>query len=111
MPYYDYLCDDCGPFTGFARMDDYNKPQACPHCAAEAPRVLLSVPAFANMDGARRTAFATNERASHEPKSTKKHGAGCSCCSGSSKKMPSRTLHRPDGSKSFPAARPWMISH
>jgi hypothetical protein len=25
--------------------------------------------------------------------------------------MPSRTMHRADGSKSFPSARPWMISH
>lgn len=26
-------------------------------------------------------------------------------------KMGSKTLHRPDGSKSFPTKRPWMISH
>lgn len=111
MPYYDYLCDDCGPFTEFATMADFDKPCACPTCAAQAKRVLLRAPLLANMDGTRRTAFATNERASHEPKSTRKHGPGCSCCSGGSKRMPSRTLHRADGSKSFPTARPWMISH
>ncbi len=111
MPYYDYSCPDCGPFTGFAAMADFDKPCACPTCAATSPRVLLRAPAFANMDGTTRTAMATNERAQHAPKSTRSHGPGCGCCSSSSKKLPSRTLHRPDGSKSFPSARPWMISH
>jgi putative FmdB family regulatory protein len=109
MPYYDYLCDDCGPFTERASMSDFDKPCDCPTCGATAPRVLLRAPILANMDGAKRTAHATNERAQHEPKSTRSHGPGCGCCS--SKSKPSRTLHRPDGSKSFPSARPWMISH
>lgn len=111
MPYYDYLCSDCGPFTDFASMADFDKPSACPHCAQLAERALLQAPLLANMDSGRRIAFATNERASHAPKSTKSHGPGCSCCSGGGKKMPNRTLHRADGSKSFPSARPWMISH
>lgn len=111
MPYYDYMCDDCGPFTERAAMAEFDSPCACPTCGEPAPRVLLRAPILANMDGARRTAFATNERARHAPKSTRSHGPGCSCCSGGGKSMPSRTLHRPDGSKSFPSARPWMISH
>lgn len=111
MPYYDYLCAECGPFTAMAAMADFDKPCGCPACGDDAPRALFTAPQLATMDGSRRGAFATNERARHEPKSTRKHGPGCGCCSGSSKKMPSKTLHRPDGSKSFPAARPWMISH
>ncbi|TCS59937.1 FmdB family zinc ribbon protein [Primorskyibacter sedentarius] len=109
MPYYDYQCDTCGPFTELGSMATFDQPCACPDCGASARRVLLQAPILANMDKARRTAFATNERAAHEPKSTRSHGPGCGCCSG--KKKPSRTLHRPDGSKSFPTARPWMISH
>ncbi|MDD9727768.1 zinc ribbon domain-containing protein [Roseovarius sp. SK2] len=111
MPYYDYSCPECGPFTDFAAMADFDKPCVCPTCAASSPRVLLRAPAFANMDGSKRAAMATNERSQHVPKSTRSHGPGCSCCSASSKKLPSRTLHRADGSKSFPSSRPWMISH
>ncbi|MFW2589996.1 FmdB family zinc ribbon protein [Sagittula sp. SSi028] len=110
MPYYDYLCDACGPFTESAPMADFDKPCDCPACGTAAPRVLLQAPRFANMDAGRRTAFATNERSQHAPKSSRAHPPGCGCCSGTSKTA-SRTLHRPDGSKSFPSARPWMISH
>lgn len=110
MPYYDYLCEDCGPFTNYAPMSAFDQPCACPTCASEAPRVLFTAPKIAGMDKSRRTAFETNERAQHEPKRSG-HGAGCSCCSGGGKKKSSGTLYRPDGSKSFPAKRPWMISH
>jgi putative FmdB family regulatory protein len=37
------------------------------------------------------------------------HGPGCSCCSGGARR--SRTAKAADGKKSFPSARPWMISH
>jgi hypothetical protein len=62
------------------------------------------------MDGATRNAHATNERSAHAPKSSKSlgHGSGCSCCSG---KKPSKAIYRADGGKTFPSARPWMISH
>ncbi|MDF1803324.1 FmdB family zinc ribbon protein [Thalassovita sp.] len=112
MPYYDYLCEDCGPFTEYTSMANFDRPCACPSCSQMAGRAILRAPNLANMNGSRRTAFATNEKAQHAPKSTKSHGPGCSCCSSSaSKSLPSRTLHRADGSKSFPSARPWMISH
>ncbi|MDR7030580.1 hypothetical protein J2X08_004081 [Rhizobium rosettiformans] len=63
------------------------------------------------MDKATRTAIGTNEKAAHEPKTSKSlgHRAGCSCCSGAPKK--SKTVYRADGAKAFPSARPWMISH
>lgn len=111
MPVYEYQCRECGPFAALRPMAEYADPQPCPDCAGSSPRVMLTAPAMAGMDPARRTAFATNERSQHAPKSSKSlgHGAGCSCCSSS---KPSRkTLYRPDGSKSFPSARPWMISH
>ena len=111
MPNYDYSCESCGPFTQFAAMADFDKPCACPACGAASRRVLLTAPKLAQVSSTIRNAHETNERARHEPKSTRKHGPGCSCCSGGLTSKPSRTLHRPDGSKSFPTARPWMISH
>ena len=112
MPVYDYECQSCGTFTALRPMSEAGADCDCPHCGEAARRVFLSVPHFALMETGLRTAHSTNERARHEPKSSAsghQHGPGCSCCSG--KSMPSRTLHRPDGSKSFPSARPWMISH
>lgn len=110
MPVYEYACEECGPFAALRPMAEYADPQACPDCGSSSPRVMLTAPMLANMDAGRRTAFATNERSQHEPKSTKKHGAGCSCCSGSKKKG-RLTWYGKDGSKSFPTSRPWMISH
>ena len=110
MPVYDYACQTHGVFTALRPMSKSAEPCDCPDCGQTAQRVFVSVPNFALMDGGKRTAYATNERAAHAPKSSKTgHGAGCSCCSGAAK--PSRTLVRADGSKAFPSARPWMISH
>jgi len=111
MPVYEYECAECGPFAALRPMVQYADPHACPGCGSEAPRAMLSAPMLANMDAGRRTAFATNERSAHAPKSSKSlgHGAHCSCC-GSGKKS-RMTLYGKDGSKSFPSSRPWMISH
>jgi putative FmdB family regulatory protein len=108
MPVYDYQCRDCGVFTAFRPMSAFRDPCSCPDCGIEASRVFLTMPGVAGMDAVMRTAIATNERASHEPK--RSHGAGCSCCSGSAKK-PGKAATSPTGAKSFPKARPWMISH
>ncbi|MFZ5931934.1 MAG: FmdB family zinc ribbon protein [Pseudomonadota bacterium] len=111
MPVYDYLCDVCGPFTAMRPMAEYETPQTCPECSADAPR-SLSVPHFANMATERRHAFSTNERSAHAPQSSaeykSRHGANCSCCTGKGSRLTARAK---DGSKSFPASRPWMISH
>ncbi|WP_265519916.1 FmdB family zinc ribbon protein [Nitratireductor luteus] len=109
MPFYDYECAECGVFTALRPMAASAEPCDCPDCGASAPRVILRTPNFALMDPGMRTAHATNERSAASPKSTQAgHGPGCSCCSA---KPSSRTLTRPDGSKAFPAARPWMVSH
>lgn len=109
MPVYEYACAEHGVFEAMRPMSEFAAPCDCPDCGVAAPRVMVTVPRLALMDGGRRSAHATNERSAHEPKSTRKHGPGCSCCGGA--KTSSGTLHRPDGSKSFPAKRPWMISH
>lgn len=110
MPNYDYNCPDCGPFTENRPMAQSAEPCACPVCGTSAPRALFSTPFFSQMDGATRSAIATNERSAHAPKTAKSlgHGPGCTCC-GSNK--PSKAIYRADGAKTFPSARPWMISH
>ncbi|WP_340151489.1 zinc ribbon domain-containing protein [uncultured Sneathiella sp.] len=109
MPIYRYSCENCGPFDDMAHISDYAKPGCCPTCGANAPR-MMSAPRLAIMEAGTRHAHATNEKSAHEPKKSS-HGPGCGCCGGGGKKINSGTLHRPDGSKSFPAKRPWMISH
>ncbi|MGA0533547.1 FmdB family zinc ribbon protein [Hansschlegelia sp. KR7-227] len=108
MPVYEYACAECGPFAALRPMSAFDAPHDCPDCGAEAPRVLLTAPALAGMDSARRRAAATNERSSNEPTRSKSHAPGCGCCSGRGLKTPAATV---GAAKSFPKARPWMISH
>lgn len=110
MPYYDYNCPDCGPFTEMRPMAVSGEPHACPACGTASPRAFFSTPFFSGLNAATRTAIATNERAQNEPKRSKSigHGPGCACCSAG---KPSKAVFRADGAKSFPSARPWMISH
>jgi putative FmdB family regulatory protein len=111
MAIYDYQCPDCGPFTAMRPMALSAEPCDCPDCGGPAPRAFFSVPFIAGMDPVQRAAHVTNEKARHAPRrGGSAHGPGCSCCSGGGKNSRS-TLLRSDGSKSFPAARPWMISH
>lgn len=109
MPVYEYECQACGPFEALRPMSAFEEPCTCPSCCAAAPRVLRTAPGLALMNGARRSAHATNERSADSPRK-QSHAPGCACCSGG-RKVGSKTLHRPDGSKSFPSKRPWMISH
>jgi putative FmdB family regulatory protein len=112
MPVYDYLCGRCGPFTEMRPMADCDLPHDCPGCGREAPRAFLTAPYFATMSAERRLAHATNERAAAAPHRLsdikKAHGAGCGCCTARSLRSTKRGRN---GAKSFPASRPWMISH
>lgn len=114
MPTYDYECAGCGGFDALRPLSQRDEPAACPECGAAAPRVFAAAPRLALLEGSTRRAMDVNERARHEPRSSRdyqrlKHPAGCGCCSGgrSSKK----TATAPNGAKSFPGHRPWMISH
>ena len=113
MPVYDYQCEACGSFSEMRPMAECEQPSECPQCGHDAPRVYLTAPYYAGMSSERRLAHATNERSAHAPSTLSalknKHGAGCACCSG--KKMSRTTRRGKNGSKSFPASRPWMISH
>jgi putative FmdB family regulatory protein len=114
MPIYEYDCPSCGPFDALGRIATSAEPHDCPRCGVSSPRVILTVPAVLAMDAGRRRAHATNEQSAHAPavstaeSRAHKHGPGCGCGTGVSK---SRTVTGADGSKAFPADRPWMISH
>ncbi|HEY0331616.1 MAG TPA: zinc ribbon domain-containing protein [Rhodopseudomonas sp.] len=112
MPVYDYLCDACGPFTEMRPMAECDAPHDCPQCEVSAPRVILTAPHFACMPASQRKAHATNERSAHAPQTAgeykARHGAHCGCCSGKAARLQTRSR---SGAKSFPTARPWMISH
>jgi putative FmdB family regulatory protein len=112
MPVYEYLCDECGPFTDMRPMAECDAPLACPQCAGVSPRVILTAPNFSCMTAASRKAHATNERSASAPKTLGEykasHGPGCGCCSTKPSRLVKQTR---SGAKSFPTARPWMISH
>lgn len=107
MPLYDYECPDCGSFSLMRGMEQFATPQECPSCGKESQR-MITLPALAMMPQARRNAFATNERASHEPRKVSgRHGPNCGCCR---QKTP-LTAQSVSAAKVFPSKRPWMISH
>ena len=113
MPTYDYACGGCGGFDAFRSMSQRDEPAACPECGAASPRVFAAAPRLALLDGGTRSAMDTNERARHEPKSSRdyarlRHPAGCGCCTPGRR---SATLTGANGNKAFPSKRPWMISH
>ena len=112
MPTYEYECRDCGGFDALRSVSRRDEPAACPKCGTASPRVMSAAPRLALMAGSTRSAIETNERARHEPKSSKdyqrlKHPSGCGCCSGKR----GATVTAANGVKGAPSRRPWMISH
>ena len=79
MPVYDYLCAACGPFSATRPMSAYAAPALC-KCGTDAPRALLTAPAFAGMASATRHAYATNEQSANAPTQSRRHPASCGCC-------------------------------
>jgi len=109
MPVYDYSCEACGPFTVLRPMAQFQDPHDCPDCGGACGRAFLTAPRIAGMDASLRAAHATNERSRHAPRRSGTHGAGCGCCA--PKGTGKTTAAAPAAAKSFPNARPWMISH
>jgi putative FmdB family regulatory protein len=113
MPTYDYACAGCGGFDAIRALARRDEPARCPDCGRASPRVFVTAPRLALMESGTRSAMATNERARHEPRSSRddarlKHPAGCGCCSTGKR---GATVTGANGNKAFPAKRPWMISH
>ena len=75
MPVYEYLCDDCGPFTDMRPMAECDAPQDCPRCESESPRVILTAPNFFCMPSDRRKAHAANERSANAPRTVDQYKA------------------------------------
>lgn len=117
MPVYDYKCRQHGLFNTLATMADSAKPAPCPTCRASSPRVIVLPSQIAAMDANQRAAQTRNERSRHEPvfstadrrSHDKEHSRACGC--GSVKSGKSMMFYTADGKKTFPSARPWMISH
>jgi len=112
MPMYDYLCKRCGPFTLMRPMAECELEADCPACARSSPRIIMTAPQLSTLSHERRSAAAANERSAHAPRTLSEvktaHRPGCACCIGKQSR-PGR--HGRNGAKSFPAKRPWMISH
>ena len=106
MPVYDYACEACGPFTVLRPMAQFQDPHECPDCGDSCKRAFLTAPRVSSMDAGLKAAHATNERSRHAPRRASGHGAGCGCCAPAKSKTSA-----PAVAKSFPKARPWMISH
>src|SRR4051812_32658626 len=86
MPTYDYACAGCGGFDAIRSLAQRDELAPCPDCGAASARVFVAALRLALMASGTRSAIATNERARHEPKSSRdyarlKHPAGCGCCS------------------------------
>lgn len=118
MPTYDYACPHCGGFDALRPLARRDEPAACPACGTASPRVLAAPARLACLDGRTRHALETNERSANQPRSSgeyadgrsgrPRHPAGCGCCTGGRR---SATVTAPNGTKSSPGKRPWMISH
>lgn len=122
MPLYDYKCREHGLFHELATMAESGDPKACPHCGTLSARVIVVPPVLRELAASMREALDRNERSRHQPvlstpeyrkemlaRHEHRHGKGCGCAD--------KPLNKPqvfftaDGNKTFPAARPWMISH
>lgn len=115
-----------GVFHELATVEQGDQPCACPICQTLSPRVILIPPEILAMAPARKKAMERNEKVAHEPrlfvpesmeevrerKKAARHGGGCGCHSHDDPGIrKSQVFYTADGSKIFPTARPWMISH
>ncbi len=74
MPFYSYLCAECGPFDEIRSIAAYEEPELCPSCGELAPRQL----------GAPMIRAASGESRNSAPASRLlRHRAGCGCCASS----------------------------
>jgi putative FmdB family regulatory protein len=118
MPTYDYVCRKCGDFEVLRPLAKRNELCPCPTCGDSSTRTWINAPSLSCVSLHQRRSHETNERAQHVPRSSKdvdgtyprlSHPRGCGCCNPALPR--SKTVTAPDGSKTFPSKRPWMISH
>lgn len=121
MPLYEYECVGCGPFSALRKMSESSMPMQCESCGNESARVI-SVPYFALMAKAKKSAYERNEKSAHEPKSIKRSSCGCSgkhtCQTTTSQTNPikeNKFISTQQGNgfqmQTKRTARPWMLGH
>ncbi|HWC60555.1 MAG TPA: zinc ribbon domain-containing protein [Verrucomicrobiae bacterium] len=116
MPFYDYVCGDCGEFSLSRSIAGRDLPADCPECGASSARVV-SAPNLSLMPAGRRQAFARNEKSQHEPGVKTRHHCGSGCGCGSKKTGAAKSTRTVDLGKvgrfetSRKPKRPWMLGH
>ena len=100
MPLYDYRCDQCGVFEGWAKMANSSQPAVCPSCGQAAGR-LVTAPMLTALTPAIREAYTRNERSAHEPRMV----SGSALHSHAQGHTHGHHTHR------HHKKRPWMIGH
>ena len=66
MPFYEFLCQECGPFEERRSLEEPREVASCPGCSAEAGRVY-SVPGIKRMNAGLSRAVDRAEKSAHEP--------------------------------------------
>ena len=94
MPFYEFLCEGCGPFEERRSLDEPRELAACPGCGAEARRVY-SMPGVKRTDAGLSRAMDRAEKSAHEPEVVRRPKGGAE----SGKKH-----HHSHG-------RPWALGH
>jgi putative FmdB family regulatory protein len=89
MPFYSYLCAECGPFDEIRSISSYEEPEPCPLCGEPAPR-QLGAPMIRRVGG--------DASASALAARTLRHRAGCGCCASGAQ--------RPSTAEAVAAAKP-----
>lgn len=115
MPLYDYQCESCGTFSALRKMSESANPSECASCGEMAARII-SAPHLALVSSSTRIAHERNEKASYEPRQTKRSSCGCSTdthsCKPISKQNASPTTKGHGLSmQTKKTARPWMLGH
>ena len=116
MPFYEYVCEECGEFSLSRSVATRDLPAPCPTCQARSVRIV-SAPNLSLMPASRRNAFARNEKSRHEPGVKTRHRCGSGCGCGSAKGNPRKSTRIVDLGKvgkfetSIKRKRPWMLGH
>jgi putative FmdB family regulatory protein len=121
MPLYDYQCETCGPFSAMKKMTESGLATACGNCGSMSERVI-SVPYFALLTKAKRSAYERNEKSAHEPKAVRRSSCGCSGAHTCNPKSSQTNVAKENKTQSNQqaggfqmqtklTARPWMLGH